>query len=515
MRKLFLTLASLFIATIALSVVAQDSGTVTINWPPEQNTVSGTVDVVGTVNLPNLDSFFLEVGEYTADGSEPPLWIPISLPQRAPVNNASLGQWATTLVSDGFYQLRLHIVLQDGTNTYYTLAPIAVNNLGQTVGTEPVRVLQAPEGVSMGDGEAQPAQPGVLPTLPPLPDGATTSGPAAEPTPAGPVVVPSPNVVNELPVPVGGHVLHFDETAQEYMRQAGMTWVKWQLPFTIGDDSLFTVALDRINRSHEAGFKVLISVTGSKEELGAMGEEYYPHYASFMGRLAKLGPDALEVWNEMNLDREWPNGQIDPAAYTEMLRQVYEAVKAENPEVMVITGALAPTGAEGAFGLAAVWNDDRYYAGMAAAGADQYADCIGLHYNEGILSPRQLGGDPRQPDYPTRYFQSMLDRVSLPFRNSDIPLCLTEMGYLSGEGYPPLPEGFNWASGVSVAEQAQWLAEAIQIASTYSRPINLIIIWNIDFDNFEQDPMAGYAIIRPDGTCPACQTIGALRQPQQ
>ena len=36
-------------------------------------------------------------------------------------------------------------------------------------------------------------------------------------------------------------------------------------------------------------------------------------------------------------------------------------------------------------------------------------------------------------------------------------------------------------------------------------------IWNIDFDSYDNDPQAGYAIIRADGSCPACETIAALQ----
>ena len=75
----------------------------------------------------------------------------------------------------------------------------------------------------------------------------------------------------------------------------------------------------------------------------------------FLGEVAGLGADAIEVWNEMNIDREWPTGQIDPRRYKVMLEKAYTQIKAANPDTIVITGALAPTGAEGAFGLAAVW----------------------------------------------------------------------------------------------------------------------------------------------------------------
>jgi hypothetical protein len=326
-----------------------------------------------------------------------------------------------------------------------------------------------------------------------------------------PTLVPRPNPVSELPLPVGGHVQGFSQETIAQMKAAGMTWVKWQIPFIIGDFNLINVARDRINWSHEAGFNVLLSITGEVPALDELGAEYYPLYAEFLGQVAALTPDAIEVWNEMNLDREWPNGEIDPRAYTEMLRQAYTAIKAVDPQVMVISGALAPTGAEGAFGLDAVWNDDRYYQGMANAGVAQYADCIGVHYNEGIIPPGQQGGDPRQPDYPTRYLPLMIQRAAFPFRGQNIPLCFTELGYLSPEGFPPLPSGFEWAANTSVQEQAEWLRDAITVSAQMSSvQVALIIVFNVDFERYDADPQAGFAMIRPDGSCPACESIGSL-----
>lgn len=88
------------------------------------------------------------------------------------------------------------------------------------------------------------------------------------------------------------------------------------------------------------------------------------------------------------------------------------------------------------------------------------------------------------------------------------PLCFTEIGYLSGEGFPPLPAGFAWAQATTVAQQAEWLGQAVRLARQ-SGNVRLFIIWNLDSTQFGADPQAGYAIIRPDGTCPACTTIRA------
>jgi hypothetical protein len=154
-----------------------------------------------------------------------------------------------------------------------------------------------------------------------------------------------------------------------------------------------------------------------------------------------------------------------------------------------------------------VWNDDVYYQGMADAGAGQYLDCVGVHYNEGIVSPTQSSGDPR-PYYPTRYFMPMLERAVGPF--SGKPACFTELGYLSPEGYGPLPGNFAWAQNTTVAQQAQWLADAAVLAAQ-SGKVRLMIIFNVDITTWTAtDPQAGYAMIRPGGSCPACDKLGAV-----
>jgi hypothetical protein len=155
-----------------------------------------------------------------------------------------------------------------------------------------------------------------------------------------------------------------------------------------------------------------------------------------------------------------------------------------------------------------VVNDDRFLRDMAAAGAANFMDCLGVHYNEGILPPTATSGDPRgNGSYYTRYYPSMVSVYSGIFPNK--PLCFTELGYLTREGFGPLPPGFEWAADTSLTEQAEWLAGAVSLARNSGR-VRLMIIWNVDFTSYGADPQAGFAIIRPDGQCPACATMGAV-----
>jgi hypothetical protein len=86
------------------------------------------------------------------------------------------------------------------------------------------------------------------------------------------------------------------------------------------------------------------------------------------------------------------------------------------------------------------------------------------------------------------------------------PLCFTELGYLTGEGIGALPGGFSWAAGNTLANQAEWLASAVTSARS-SGIVRLLIVWNVDFRTFDTDPQGGYSIVRPDGTCSACDTL--------
>lgn len=371
---------------------------------------------------------------------------------------------------------------------------ISITGYGQVSETDVIIATPTPGGE---EASQAPAFPTALPTLTPQPTLTPTIGPTAIPA----------LVEGKLPADfgLGGHISGvFDDTVYEPMRRAGMNWVKIQIRYERGlnpaDEGW------KIQLNNENGFNVLFAVVGHKEAL--LEPNYFDEYAEYVAGLAERGAGAIEVWNEMNLDREWPTGQIDPAMYTELLKKSYEAIKAANPNTLVISGALAPTGAEGAFGLGSVWNDDRYYQGLADAGAGQYMDCVGAHYNEGIVSPTETTGDPREP-YPTRYLTLQTDRAWEPF-NGEVPVCYTELGYLTPEGYGTLPSGFEWAENVTIEQQAAWLGTAALI-NAQSGKVILMIIWNIDYKDYGADPLAGYAIIRKDGSCPACDTLGSLR----
>ncbi len=302
------------------------------------------------------------------------------------------------------------------------------------------------------------------------------------------------------PFEAGAQMYGWSLTLVGYLHTAGMTWIKKQI---VPPDGSYAGI---ISTAHASNFKVLLSVVGSNSDI-ASGSGYFDAYASYVGKLAAAGADGIEVWNEENIDRQWPTGNIDPKNYVPLLQKAYAAIKAANPNTIVISGALAPTGYwGGSNGMSANgWDDDVYYQGMAAAGAAQYMDCVGVHYNEGVVSPTQTSGDPRD-NYPTRYYATMLSRALSPFPG--MKACFTELGYLTPQGYGPLPGGFAWAQNTTIAEQAQWLSQAAVLSSQSN--VRLMIVFNMDFVRYDSDPQAGYAMQRTDGTCPACTAMGQV-----
>jgi hypothetical protein len=353
------------------------------------------------------------------------------------------------------------------------------------------------------------------PTLPPgvTPSVTATVTPSASFTPTATAVTPSRTPTKTAtptktttprqtatptppPLALGAHV--FGLGHMPLMRSAGMTWLKLQIRWD--GSSLASAVRPLIDTAHNGGLKILLSVVGNKDQLAANRAAYIQQYAAYVAALARLNPDAIEVWNEPNIDREWPAGQISGTNYAGLLIPAYN--------VLVISGAPAPTGFFGGQCATGGCDDDIFIRQMQQAGAGTALDCVGVHYNEGLVPPDRTSGDPRgSSSHYSRYFKTMIALYTSVFPNK--PLCFTEIGYLTDDGLPPLPPGFEWAANTTLQNQADWLALAATIARA-DRLIQLMIVWNLDSPIYNTDPMAGFAIRRTDGSCPACITLGQV-----
>jgi hypothetical protein len=299
---------------------------------------------------------------------------------------------------------------------------------------------------------------------------------------------------------LGGHILDMTIPYAENMRHSGMTWVKIQVHYGQG-------ASGAIAAAHAKGFKIQLSAIGGPTMVTQPG--FADNFAAWVGGLAAAGADAIEVWNEPNIDREWQIGQISPQAYTNLLCKSYAAIKAANSRTDVISAAPAPTGWFG--GCSANGCDDKpWMEGLYAAGAARCMDYIGAHHNSGATSPSARVGHPANPGdrHHSWFFLPQTELYYNIFRGTR-KLVYTEMGYASQEGVPGFSDQFAWARGTNNAQQAAWLAEAVRL-SISTGMVRCVIVWNVDFVRHDYDPQDGYAILRPGGGCPACDALHAV-----
>jgi hypothetical protein len=131
------------------------------------------------------------------------------------------------------------------------------------------------------------------------------------------------------------------------------------------------------------GTKVILDVVNSPSwETGSSDEHAPPanpqDYAAFVGSLAqRFGTrvSAYEIWNEEDSSSWWTGGP-NPAAYAQLLRATYPAIKGADPSATVVLGGL--TG-----------NDWEFLEGVYRAGGKGSFDAVGVHTDTAcdILSP--------------------------------------------------------------------------------------------------------------------------------
>jgi Tol biopolymer transport system component len=228
-------------------------------------------------------------------------------------------------------------------------------------------------------------------------------------------------------------------------------------------------------------------------------------FADFMTALVtryKGQVAAYEIWNEPNLTYEWGDLTPDPAAYTEMLKTAYTVVKKIDPEVLVISGGLATTGA----GSDTAYGDLAFLQGMYEAGAKGYFDAFGSH-------PYAYGRAPDDPDPDGLSFSRVFEQHQLMQTNGDgdTPIWITEVGWVLQTNWDL---GEHTAIGVTEKQQAEYLARAYVKAKQEWPFVQALFLFNLDFSTVSwypaSEPMRWYAILNPDRTPRPAYTI--LRQ---
>ena len=235
-------------------------------------------------------------------------------------------------------------------------------------------------------------------------------------------------------------------------------------------DSNIIARYDRaIDTARAAGAKVLVFVNGSPRwasgsRIPMMKPQNPADYADFVRFVAARYAgkvSAWEVWNEQNTSRFWPSGP-SPSAYVPLLKAAYPAVKAADPNALVVFGGVSQ-------------NDYSFIEGAYAAGAKGYFDVMAVHPYPGTNPPEAVWHEGGRIA-PTAFTGFREVRSSMLARGDDKPIWLTEFGWSTT----------TEAWGVTQAQQADYLTRAYKLLESY--PYIAIAYWyNLRNNHWDDD----------------------------
>ena len=157
-----------------------------------------------------------------------------------------------------------------------------------------------------------------------------------------------------------------------------------------------------------------------------------------------------QIWNEPNIYPEWGEQPVNPEAYTELLKLAAEAARAADPNVVIISGALAANIEYGPRNMSDFVFLDRMY----RAGAAPYFDILAMQ-GYGLWSgPTDHRVNPRV----TNFSRLMLIRdIMVRHGDANKPIWISEMNWNAA------PEGVEPRYGrVDEETQARYLVLAYE-----------------------------------------------------
>lgn len=190
--------------------------------------------------------------------------------------------------------------------------------------------------------------------------------------------------------------------------------------------------------------------------------------AQFCGALAERYRgriEAYQIWNEPNLDREWAFQMPSPTAYVDLLAACGGAIRAADPNAIIISAGISPTGTRNEHALP----DEEFFWEMYAAGASQHFDVLGVHAPGYSLPPEASIEDTVETGVPTwARFRHVETVRAIMVANGDAhkQIAITEMGWTT-DNRPD--SGYSWF-GVSQETQADYLRRAYGYAAQNWRP---------------------------------------------
>ena len=313
--------------------------------------------------------------------------------------------------------------------------------------------------------------------------------------------------------------------------EAGFHWVKqtfaWETIEGAGKGHLDWSFSDRVVQQVNGSNLKLLARISTDPQMRDFWAGHPPqsgeHFADFVFTLAsryscKPGAvgciQAYQIWNEPNLSREWGHRRPNPSEYVAFLGRAYSAIKQANPNAIVISAGMAPTGDDNEVAMPDILYYERMYEAMGGS-SEGYFDALGVH-GVGFAAPPELEpdvaeSDPRYGGHRFFSFRHVEDIRAVMSRHgdSDKQIVLLEFGWTTDQVNPE----YKWhgaEAGIDLDVQAEYLKRAYTWAEENWQPwiglMSLITMPNLDWlsDGDPQDEeQYWWGIMEPSPCCGA------------
>ncbi|MBV8716238.1 MAG: cellulase family glycosylhydrolase, partial [Chloroflexi bacterium] len=278
---------------------------------------------------------------------------------------------------------------------------------------------------------------------------------------------------------------HYDPTARSNVlgdvKQAGFNWITEQIEWDAVELQPGTydwTQLDNIvGDANTAGLNVMLSFEHApafyRTDTSGLMPGDPSTYGALMGAVASRYAgkvQAYELWNEENLDREAGPGNVDPSTYLPLLEAGSTAIKAADPNALVVLGAPSPTGVDVP---GSIMDDITYLQNLYAINGGEvagYFDILSAHPSGFSNPPDCTPATPEcslsggwNTDDSFFAFTRVSEYRDIMVQNGDAnkQIWFTEFGYCSN---PTPPPGYEYCKYVTEEQQGQFLQQAYQMA---------------------------------------------------
>lgn len=289
-------------------------------------------------------------------------------------------------------------------------------------------------------------------------------------------------------------------------KNAGVNWIRQQIAWQDLHDAsgaIYWGELDQIvNDANNAGVNLLISVVRSPAWAtdngghGLPSRRHFSTFASFMGQMAERyhgKVQAYQIWNEQN--RACENGGdcsrdggvggrvVNADYYVDMLAEAYNAIKANDPYAIVVSGA--PTSTETSRPDIAISDTEFARQMYVNPKFRSHVDAIAVHpggqYNPpDAMWPNNPGPGPGWRSSREFYFRRVEDIRAMMVQNgmADKQIWITEFGWATRNNTP----GYEYGNSTSFETQAEWVVRAFQKGRyEYAPWVGAMFLWNLNF----------------------------------